>query len=153
VAQDTLPYRERLWPPWWGWLLAVVWPAMLGVAYGYATSAWVGWLVGGGAVGLALFGLREWSVSVQVDRDGLTAGRVQLPAACIGGSQALDGVAASRLRGVEADARAHLVVRGWVPGGVRLEVTDPLDPTPYWFVSSRRPDALSRALEQARTAG
>jgi hypothetical protein len=29
---------------------------------------------------------------------------------------------------------------------VRVELTDPEDPTPYWLVSSRRPDALARAL-------
>jgi hypothetical protein len=127
---------------------------MLGVAYGYATAAWVGWAVGGGAAALTLFGLREWSVSLTVDgATGITAGQVRLPADNIGDTEALDGPAASRLRGVGADARAHLVVRGWVPGGVRIDVDDPLDPTPYWFVSSRRPDALRRALDSVRTGG
>jgi hypothetical protein len=29
---------------------------------------------------------------------------------------------------------------------VRVEVVDPQDPTPYWLVSTRRPDDLARAL-------
>jgi hypothetical protein len=33
-----------------------------------------------------------------------------------------------------------------VPGGVRVDVADDDDPTPYWLVSSRRPAALAAAL-------
>ena len=29
---------------------------------------------------------------------------------------------------------------------VRVEITDPADPAPYWLVSSRHPDALAGAL-------
>jgi hypothetical protein len=30
---------------------------------------------------------------------------------------------------------------------------DPLDPTPYWLVSTRRPDDLAAAIEAASTGG
>jgi hypothetical protein len=33
-----------------------------------------------------------------------------------------------------------------VRGGVRVDVADPDDPTPYWLVSSRHPDKLAEAL-------
>ncbi len=32
--------------------------------------------------------------------------------------------------------------RGYVRGVVRVEVTDPADPTPYWLVSARNPQAV-----------
>jgi hypothetical protein len=39
-----------------------------------------------------------------------------------------------------------MLVRGWIPGVVRVELRDPEDPTPYWIVSSRRPQELAKAL-------
>ncbi|HWJ84512.1 MAG TPA: DUF3093 family protein, partial [Cellulomonas sp.] len=34
----------------------------------------------------------------------------------------------------------------WIHAGVRIELVDPADPTPYWIVTSRRPDELAAAL-------
>ena len=50
------------------------------------------------------------------------------------------------------DARAHLCLRGWVRPGLRLDLVDPQDPTPYWLVSSRRPERLLEAVQEARRA-
>ncbi len=44
------------------------------------------------------------------------------------------------------DARAWLLLRGWIPGVVRVRLDDPDDPTPYWLVSSRHPRRLAAAL-------
>jgi hypothetical protein len=33
---------------------------------------------------------------------------------------------------------------------VRIDLADPDDPTPYWFVSTRHPERLVAALERAR---
>jgi hypothetical protein len=49
-------------------------------------------------------------------------------------------------RGIRLDARAYLCIRGWLPAGARVILDDPEDPTPYWLVSSRRPEALARAV-------
>jgi hypothetical protein len=46
-----------------------------------------------------------------------------------------------------------MLLRSWVPTAVRIDLVDPDDPTPYWFVSTRRPDELVRALTTTRTAG
>ncbi len=48
--------------------------------------------------------------------------------------------------GPGADARAFLVIRPYLKRAVRVPVTDPADPTPYWLVGSRHPDALAEAL-------
>ena len=41
---------------------------------------------------------------------------------------------------------AWLLLRGWIPGVVKIELTDADDPTPYWLVSTRNPAALAAAL-------
>ena len=55
-----------------------------------------------------------------------------------------------RVRGPDSDPAGYHLIRGWVPAGVRADVIDPDDPTPYWFVASRRPDELAAAIEAAR---
>jgi hypothetical protein len=56
--------------------------------------------------------------------------------------------------GPEADARAYLLLRPYLKRAVKVEITDPADPAPYWLVGTRRPDQLASALEElTRTAG
>jgi hypothetical protein len=71
-----------------------------------------------------------------------------MPRSVVGSAQAFEGDEATAERGVRLDARAWLLLRGWIPGVVRVEVDDPQDPTPYWLVSSRRPETLAQALER-----
>ena len=48
--------------------------------------------------------------------------------------------------GADADARAFLVLRPYLKRAVRVPMQDPADPTPYWLVGSRHPDALAAAI-------
>ena len=41
------------------------------------------------------------------------------------------------------------MLRPYVKTAVRVELTDPADPTPYWLLSSRHPQALASALDAA----
>jgi DUF3093 family protein len=38
------------------------------------------------------------------------------------------------------------LLRSYVPTAVRVDVTDPADPTPYLYLSTRRPEKLAKAL-------
>lgn len=141
-------YRERLTVPWWTWLLALFWASTLGIAYGHSLGAPLGWAVGAAALALSVAGLWHVSTLVVVDEHGLTVGESSLPHACIGVVQALDAAAARRLRGPDADPRRYTALRGWVRTAVTVEVVDPRDPTPSWYVSTRRPAELAAALER-----
>ena len=55
----------------------------------------------------------------------------------------LDADATRRAAGVDADARAFLLLRPYLKRSVRVEITDPADPAPYWLVSTRHPDELA----------
>lgn len=87
---------------------------------------------------------------VTVSADGVSAGRATLPARVIGDVTAYRGGEATLQRGQVLDARAWLVIRGWIDPVVRLEVVDESDPTPYWIISTRRPTELVAAIEAAR---
>ncbi len=149
-ADPMVLFRERLWVPWWAWPAAISWPVALGVAYGYVTTATVGLLVGVLLSFVVAAALIRAAVLIVVDQGQLRAGRAMLEAEYLGTPTPLDREAARRLRGVAADGRAFSVVRGWVATGVRVDVDDSRDPTPYWYLSTRRPEALTTAINLAR---
>ena len=91
------------------------------------------------------------AAQVAVDGRTLHAGRAHIDLEHVGAATALDADGVRRQAGVDADARAYLLLRPYLKRGVRVDITDPADPTPYWLISCRRPDALVSALEAART--
>lgn len=145
-------YRERVQvPPAW-WVLAGLFAASLLLAVGY----YLGAVWGIGVTLLALLvaaGIFSTAgLVLEVTPDELRVGRAVIDRRYLGEVRPLDAAATRRRAGVEADARAHLVLRPWVPTAVELTLADPADPVPYWLVSTRRPAALARALQPADDA-
>lgn len=150
VFQET-GFQERLVPSAGFW--AVV--PLLGVMVTVSLLPVSGWVAIGGALvvcALAAAALRAASPSIVVTADELQAGPAHVPVALLGPGTSFTGEQARLERGPRLDARAFLVVRGWVGPVVRIPLRDPADPTPYWLVSSRRPDELVAALARARAA-
>ncbi|HET9761644.1 MAG TPA: DUF3093 domain-containing protein [Nocardioidaceae bacterium] len=147
-------YDERLGVPLRWWALATMFLASMLIAFLVATPAWVA--VAGTAVLVALvltlfLGYGAARVSV---RDGvLTAGRARISLEHVGEVEALDAARTRLLAGREADARAYLLLRPYLSRAVRIGIDDPADPTPYWLVSSRRPDRLAAALRGTGSGG
>jgi Protein of unknown function (DUF3093) len=141
-------YDERLRVPWWWWAVGGVLVFGVFVVYLVWTSQELAATVGLVLVALLVLGLSAYgNVQVLVDEHGLRAGRALLPATSIGEVRTVDGQGRRRLLGPEADARAHTLVRGYVPGGVYVQIRHTAaDATPYWFVSSRHPGKLAAAL-------
>lgn len=62
----------------------------------------------------------------------------------------LDGEEARAWRLHKADPRAFMLLRSYVPTALRVEITDPDDPTPYVYLSTRAPKRLAAALDAVR---
>jgi len=147
VNVNTAPHRERLSAsaPWWlgvvlagvtvGWLLLVAVAPPIAGAVTVVTAA---------ALGL---GLWRWGSATVVAAPGsFRAGDAVLTAPHLGAVEPIGPEqwrAALDRAGVD---RAFLLTRPWIDRGVRVVVDDPDDPTPYWLVSSRHPDAVARAV-------
>jgi hypothetical protein len=91
-------------------------------------------------------------VRVSVVDGVFSAGRARIPVAFLRDPSTLDAAALRAAAGVEADARAYLMLRPYVSTAVRVHLTDPADPTPYWLVSTRHPGALAAELTAAIAA-
>lgn len=90
--------------------------------------------------------------TVSVDDGVLTAGNAQIPVAQLGEVEILTGEELREAIGPKLDARAYLMVRGYIHSAIRVAVSDPADPAPYWVVTSRKPQTLRAAIEAARGA-
>jgi len=147
MAEPTTRYAERLLVPWIWWALGGGLVIAVWWSFYVATPPAATWVATSLAVVLVGLGLiRYGAVRVAVDSGTLWAGRAHLPLDLVGDVEVLDPAALRRVMGVDADARAFVVFRAYCRGAVKLEVADPRDPTPYWVVSTRHPDRLSRAL-------
>ena len=91
------------------------------------------------------------SPRIEVTDAVLVAGRARIPLANVGDASGYTGAEATAERGVRLDARAWLVIRGWISPVVKVDVKDDDDPTPYWLVSTRHPRDLVAALNKAQS--
>lgn len=145
-------YRERLWPaPWLFIATALVIPASLLVflPINELAGVVVAIVLYLGCVGLLLLS----SPVIEVTASEFVAGRARLPLPLVGTTEGASGDEARLERGQRLDARAYLVIRGWIDPVLRVEVDDENDPTPYWLVSTRNPSALQAALTAAALKG
>lgn len=146
---DSAQYRERLSVPVRWWLLAAATVLTLWLIVAIPAGDVAGIVVAGlGAVLLTVFFLRYGGAVVAVDAQLLRAGRASIERSYLGPAEPLTGEAARNAFGRDCDPKAYLVLRGYLPGAVRVEVTDPHDPAPYWLIATRDPQRLAAALSR-----
>ncbi|MBF6045428.1 DUF3093 family protein [Streptomyces sp. NRRL B-1677] len=145
-------YEERLTAPRSWWFIAVLTGvAMALILLPLGTVPMLAGLVGGGA--LAATAVSSYgSVRIRVVGGALVAGDARIPVEALGTPQVLDAEEARAWRTYKADTRAFMLLRGYVPTALRIEITDPSDPTPYVYLSTRSPERLAAALTAVRAS-
>lgn len=150
-GSDNVIYHERLRVPlrWWvqGTLLvATFWLALI-----VAVPGWLPWAITAFAFGLMCYGFTSYAADVVVTASELRAGRAHIARRHLGQCLPQNAEQTRRLAGVDADARAFLVVRPYLNQSVVVEINDPRDPAPYWLIGTRRPAQLATALGHTST--
>lgn len=146
------PYEERLTAPRTWWLVCfLVGVSMALILLPFGTLPLLAGLAGGTAAS-AVAASSYGSVRIRVVGDALVAGDAKIPVSALGEPEILVPEEARAWRTYKADARAFMLLRSYIPTALRIPVTDPVDPTPYLYLSTREPERLAAALEAARTA-
>jgi hypothetical protein len=141
------PYDERLTVPRTWWLIALGAGAALAlILLPFGVLPLLAGLVGGAALALAAVS-SYGSARIRVVAGTLVAGKARIPVAALGEAEVLDAEQTVAWRTYKADPRAFMLMRSYVPTAVKVEVTDPADPTPYVYLSTRSPRRLAAALE------
>lgn len=142
-------FRERLHVPLRWWVQGVMLIATLWLALVVAIPELIAWGVTAACLALLAALLTSYGGSEIVVADGeLRVGRAHVGAGFLGDVVALDAEQARRTAGVDADVRAYLVLRPYLDRAVRVGIEDPLDPAPYWLISTRRPEQLAAAITE-----
>jgi hypothetical protein len=142
-------YREKLWAspaPYVATALIV--PASILVFAPISMLAGV--LLAAGLYASCVLALVLSAPVVQVRNGELIAGRASISTDLVGEVQPFDGDEAALERGQRLDARAWLLIRGWIRPVVRIPIVDATDPAPYWLVSTRHPQKLAAAINGSR---
>ncbi len=141
-------FRERLAPGPAAWCGAAGLGVIVGVAL-WPLAHQAAFAVGVVAAVGTLVALVATAPVVEVADGGFRAGRARVPLDVLGQVTPMGSQAEMRTAlGPALDARAYVCLRAWARTGVQVELHDPLDPTPYWLVSTRRPAELAAALRE-----
>ena len=143
-------YDEKLTVSWWVWLIVAfvggagfVAVAPISIAVGLVVAAVL--VVG---IGLAV---HLGAPRIVLTDEDLRVGRAYIEREYVGGAEGLRGAEARAARGPELDGRAFMNFRVSVPDLCRIQIVDPVDPTPYWLTATRHPDELARAINEGRS--
>ena len=83
---------------------------------------------------------------LEVDENELRAGPAHIELKYLGQATALDNKEMGRLRTRDADPASFLIFRFWRSTGVKVEINDSRDQTPYWLITSKRNKELAEIL-------
>ena len=84
--------------------------------------------------------------TIYVDNSHLRIGKAQIERKYLGEALALTREEMALIRTRDADPAAFLALKFWQSRGVKVEVKDLRDSTPYWLISSKNPEELAKSL-------
>ncbi|MGH3936390.1 MAG: DUF3093 domain-containing protein [Pseudonocardiaceae bacterium] len=140
-------FDERLTVPWWWWLPGLGVAALLAaeVHMGYpGVRAWLPYLLIVPLAGVVL--VRMGRRRVRLSGGELRVGPAHVHIRHLGRVQVIHPGAKQHALGPDLDPAAFVLHSAWIGPMLRVDLTDPRDPTPYWIFSVRRADELATLL-------
>jgi hypothetical protein len=140
-------FDERLTVPWWWWPLGFGVATLLAaeVHMGYpGVRAWLPYLLTVPLASAVLIRMSRHRVTLRGGE--LRVGPAHIPVRYLGQLQVIYPNAKRGALGPELDPAAFMLHTGWVGPVLRITITDPADPTPYWIFSVRQAEKLAALL-------
>lgn len=140
-------FREVLRPPIW--VLAFIYFLLLSIVL----SVWAAFDTRATLITLALSTLALIWIAIamksEITFDGniLRIDRANIEKKYLGEVTVLDRSAMRLLRTRDADPAAYLAIKFWEPQGLRIDISDGRDKTPYWLVTSKRGEEIAALLK------
>ena len=139
-------FTEVLRPPIW--VLAFIYFMFLSLVIAIwaaldSTSTMVAFVVATLAIPVIAQSLTS---KIQVDQNELRIDKAHIELRYLGKATVLDSDAMRLLRTRDADPAAFLAIKFWASRGIKIEVNDPRDSTPYWLITSKRGEKLAALL-------
>ena len=141
-------FREVQRPPIW--VLAFIYFLFLSIVL----SVWAALDTRATLVTLALSTIALIWISISMtseitfDGEVLKIDRANIEVKYLGKVTVLDKTAMRLLRTRDADPAAYLAIKFWEPRGLRIDLSDSRDKTPYWLVTSKRGEEIAALLNR-----
>lgn len=141
-------FREVIRAPFW--LLAFIYFLFFSLVVAVWAAlgnraALLTWIV---STVLIVFIAIKSSLVIEIDENELRAGPAHIELKYIGKAFALDSKEMGRLRTRDANPSSFLIFRFWRSTGIKIEINDPRDQTPYWLITSKRSVDLAKLLNK-----
>jgi hypothetical protein len=141
-------FREVLRPPIW--VLAFIYFLFLSIVF----SVWAALDNRATLVTLTLSTIALIWISISMtseitfDGEVLRIDKANIELNYLGKVTVLDKTAMRLLRTRDADPAAYLAIKFWEPRGLRIDLNDARDKTPYWLVTSKRGEEIAALLNR-----
>ena len=147
--QDNLArmvFREVIRPPLW--VLAFIYFLFLSLVIAIWAaldnrSALISWIAA--TLGIIAIAIR-WRTEITVDEKELRIGGAHIELRYLKEVSALSAQEMRLMRTRDADPAAFLALAFWIPAGVKILLNDDRDSVPYWLISVRKSEELTRTL-------
>ena len=148
MSKNSLEFSEESPWPIWLWLFLLFLAASLAIAFwaalGTRWAAITGLLQ---LLGLIFLSQRS-QLGIALNENELRVGNAHIDRRYLGKIEALTADQMRQWRGPLGDPAAFMALRFWIPTGVKVEINDPKDSTPYWLISSKKAQPLMAALSK-----
>ena len=130
------------------WLIALLFNLLLAITIWGVLDTSRTFLVALASFSLTILVGHRSSYVVSIDENVLRVGKAWIDRKFIGTALPLNREEMRRARGIELNPSAYVELRGWISTGVKIEINDPEDPTPYWLISSKQYKELTSAINK-----
>jgi len=148
MSKKSGSYVERTPWPIWLWLFLLFLAATLALAFWAALGTRWGWIT----MLIQFLGLLYLSqrsvLALEVTHNELRVGSAHIDRKYLGAVAVLSPEEMRKWRGPLSDPAGYMALRFWIASGVKIEIADPNDPTPYWLISSKKAQPLAAALQR-----
>ena len=139
-------FREVIRPPFW--VLAFIYFLFLSLVIAIWAaldnrSALISWIAA--TLGIIAIAIR-WRTEITVDDKELRIGGAHIELKYLKEVSALSAQEMRLMRTRDADPAAFLALAFWIPAGVKIVLNDDRDSVPYWLISVRKSEELTRTL-------
>ena len=147
MSERSIKFREVIRPPLW--LMAFIYF----LAFSLGVAIWAAMTTSIAAAVMALLTVGVIAIYfaaalvIEVDDNELRVGKAHINKRYCGKSDLLTPAEMSLMRTRNADPAAYLAIRFWTSHGVKIEISDERDRTPYWLVTTKRGGELIQALK------
>ena len=89
---------------------------------------------------------RKSALRIEVNEMELRIGRAHIERKYLGNATVLNSLEMRQTRTRDANVKAFLAIRFWSSTGIKVDVKDARDQTPYWLITSNNSVELAKAL-------